>query len=749
MSFDLMTAFVRLRPKADDGFAQQAEREVSGPLENVGSKVFSIGKMAAVAATGFAVFKGADLFKDAVSGASDLNESLSKVNVVFDDLGPAVEEWASKAAFSMGMSKQAALEAAGTFGNFLQAMGSGQKPAQEMSEGLVQLASDLASFNNQNPEDVLLALRSGMAGEAEPLRRFGVNLNAARIQAEALRLGLAKAPVDMVKVEKATLTLDKVQAEATKTTKRYGESSHEAAEANNKVALAQEALDKALAGGQVVLDGAAKSQAAYSLIMKDTALAQGDFERTSDGLANKQRIVAAQWSDMKAKLGSGLLPIVQKAVGFGSDLMSAYNEGGVAGVFRKVGSSIQAAWPDIKAGFGQFAETAWTWVQEAAPKVLDALGRLIAGLGGWIQQHWPEISATFGRIASAVWGWVQKATPVVLRKIGDLLSALGDWVANTGWPWLVQHFKIWASALWEWVQEAVPPMLAKLGDLLAQLGSWIVDTALPWLGDHLGQWAVAFIQWVGDVLPDLLPKLLDMLVAIGEWILTTALPWLVEHIASWALAFVDWVATDALPNLLIALGKLGAALIGWIGEKALELPGELLSWVMSFLDWVASVILELPRKLGEIASKIWGWITDTALDIPKKALEIGKGLLQGLWDGVKAVWNGFANWWNDHVGSIGFKVPSWVPRVGGKEFSLPDMPTFHTGTSIVPGRIGQEVLAVLQAGERVVPIGGRSTAGGDGGGRNVVTIGKVELADGVSVQRFVSELEFRLRARAA
>ena len=47
---------------------------------------------------------------------------------------------------------------------------------------LVQLASDMASFNNTSVDDALLALRSGLSGETEPLKRFGIALSEVRLK---------------------------------------------------------------------------------------------------------------------------------------------------------------------------------------------------------------------------------------------------------------------------------------------------------------------------------------------------------------------------------------------------------------------------------------------------------------------------------------------------------------------------------------------------------------------------------------
>ena len=203
--------------------------------------------------------------KKLIDAGSNLEESMSKINVVFGDSAQTVKEFASTAASSMGISNQQALEAAGTYGNLLQAFGTTREKAAEMSTTMVQLAGDLASFNNVPVADALLAIRSGLSGEAEPLKRFGIAINDVRLKQEALALKLYD--------------------------------------------------------GKGQLSVLAKSQAAYALILKDSTLAQGDYSRTSDGVANMQRTLTATFQDISAELGTALLPAFKTLLGFVNDTL--------------------------------------------------------------------------------------------------------------------------------------------------------------------------------------------------------------------------------------------------------------------------------------------------------------------------------------------------------------------------------------------------------------------------------------------
>lgn len=299
------------------GMRRELERQTSGDLVaagRTGGKRYgdAAGREAALgfksrfsgAMRGFAplagLIGGASLvagFKSAIAGASDLAESTSKANVVFGEASASVRAFANDAAKSLGQSEAQALEAVGTFGNLLRSVGLAEQDAAKFSTTMVGLASDLASFNNTSVDDALIALRSGLVGETEPLKRFGVNLNEAALKAKALELGLSD--------------------------------------------------------GKATLDANSKAQAAYALIMEQTTLAQGDFARTADGLANQQKILSARWSEMTTALGQELLPATTGFVSFLSDKgIPALSEAG--GAAKDAASALNSLPGPVKAAAAAF-----------------------------------------------------------------------------------------------------------------------------------------------------------------------------------------------------------------------------------------------------------------------------------------------------------------------------------------------------------------------------------------------------------
>lgn len=188
-----------------------------------------------------------------ITASSDLTESMNKTAAVFGDSAVEVLAWSRDSAKALGQSRQEALEAAATFGNLFTSMGVGRGEAARLSKAMVELASDLASFNNVSPEEALTALRSGIVGEIEPLRRFGVSLSAAAVESKALEMGLAATSKELTEQDKIL--------------------------------------------------------ARYELILQMTGNAQGDFARNTNELANQQRIWAANMRNAAATIGDAFAPV--------------------------------------------------------------------------------------------------------------------------------------------------------------------------------------------------------------------------------------------------------------------------------------------------------------------------------------------------------------------------------------------------------------------------------------------------------
>ena len=215
---------------------------------------------AGIVATFYAINKAVDFIGTLTAAASDLQETQSKSNAVFGASAAAITAWSKNSATAFGMSRQAALESASSIGNMFKQLGAGETTAAKTSKQMVELSADLASFHNVagGATEVLNAMQSAFRGQYEPIQRYIPTINAAAVEQMALATTGKAATSELTRLEKAA--------------------------------------------------------AAQAIIMRDAGDAVGDFAKTSGGLANQQRILQANVTDLKAAIGESLLPVAEKIV---------------------------------------------------------------------------------------------------------------------------------------------------------------------------------------------------------------------------------------------------------------------------------------------------------------------------------------------------------------------------------------------------------------------------------------------------
>jgi hypothetical protein len=277
-------AYVTLIPVAK-GFQKTIAKELGG-TNNVGkmagdkagkgfgdgfSRGLKTAGLAAATAAALGAVAAGKFFSDAVSKASALNESINAVNVAYGAFASDVLALGDGVASRLGLTQVDFNQAAVRFSGFADTIAGSSGDVAGVVDQLTTRAADFASVFNIEVSEALRLFQSGLAGEAEPLRRFGINLLESEVNAFALANGIGE-------------------------------------------------VGRELTAGE-------KTQARYGLLMEETAKTQGDFANTSDQLANSQRIIKAEFADMSAELGMDLLPAVQDIVNiFAQDFMPVFKE---------------------------------------------------------------------------------------------------------------------------------------------------------------------------------------------------------------------------------------------------------------------------------------------------------------------------------------------------------------------------------------------------------------------------------------
>lgn len=257
MAFDAGSAVGRLviDPKEWKAGLNTATKEAEtfqSKMKKVGQSMQRIGGQLSAAVTLPLVGIGTLLVKT----ASDAEETNSKFNAVFRDQSDTVREWAEDFSESVNRATIDNIGFLATIQDTLVPLGFARDAAGEMSKSVVELATDLASFNNLPTEQVVRDIQSAIVGNTETLRKYGV--------------------------------------------------------VASQSAIIQEALNTGLIENKNELDATSKAQAIYQLLIKGTTDAQGDAIRTADSFANQLRGTQANAIDLATSFGEKLIPIVSR-----------------------------------------------------------------------------------------------------------------------------------------------------------------------------------------------------------------------------------------------------------------------------------------------------------------------------------------------------------------------------------------------------------------------------------------------------
>jgi hypothetical protein len=244
-------------------FDPKGLRQANAQFAKLSGSVSSLGRNFAVAGVALTAITAG--LARTVQTASSYAESINAVNVAFGKSAQGIIDFGKTAATTLGVSQVDFNNAAVRFSAFAERIvGSGGDASKFIAE-ISTRASDFASVFNIEVSEALQVFQSGLAGEAEPLKRFGINLLDSEVKAYAMANGIGEVGRQLTETEKV--------------------------------------------------------QARYGLLMQATGKTQGDFANTSDGLANQLRILTAEVSNTEIEIGNQLLPVMAELLPIVRDLV--------------------------------------------------------------------------------------------------------------------------------------------------------------------------------------------------------------------------------------------------------------------------------------------------------------------------------------------------------------------------------------------------------------------------------------------
>lgn len=322
-------------------------------LSQWGSSLTSAGMAASVAVSAPLMAIG----KKFTDMAMNAIESENLVAVTFGEYLEDIKAWSDELQTSLGLSGVQLRKQAGMLFTMFKSMGVVGPEAAEMSKQLSMLAYDMASFYNLDPEEAFHKLRSGIVGEIEPLRMLGINVNENIVKMKAWENGIGSLVMENGKL-KGTLTEQE------------------------------------------------KIQARLIAITDATADAQGDLARTIDSPVNAMRIFQQRVEELGLKIGSFIIPYIQKFTMFTQQLIAAFDKIPDSilklvvpfGIFLALLGPVLMGLGGVMKSLQFLSGTLVPMLQVASPWMLA-----IAAVALVIYANWDKLTALWGRIKDA-WG---------------------------------------------------------------------------------------------------------------------------------------------------------------------------------------------------------------------------------------------------------------------------------------------------------------------------------------------------------
>lgn len=532
--------------------ASDVPRDIAKDVENgsgattaagmgMGKKIFGgiVGAWAAIGATQ----KIGDFFTGAITGSSDLNETLSKSSAIFGDQASAIEAFGNSAAKNVGLSKEAAISAAAGFGDMFTQLGFAGDAAAAMSQQVVIAAADLGSFSNLDTADVAERISAAFRGEYDSLQQVIPNINAARVESEALAMTGKKVASELTAQEKATAVL--------------------------------------------------------AIVQQDGARAMGDFARTSEGAANKQKILTASFEDQQTKLGTVLLPLWTGFLGFLTDTAIPVLSAVVGWI------SQNAEWlAPLAAGLGIATAAVWAFnvALNANPimLIITAIGALVGGIL-WVatqttffQDVWTNVTTAIG----TAWQWLWDT---ILNPVFTAIGEAFNWIYNnvispivTG---IMVYVGLWAAIIqWLW-ESVISPVIGAIGQAFNWIYANVIAPVVAYIQAGIQAWGAVF-QWLYTAV------ISPVMSAVG-----TAFNWVWNSVISPVARFITGAITNIGNTVRSVFGGIGS-FIGSAFQAALSVVrgpiNGIIGLVNSAIRGLNSLRVTIPDWVPMVGGQTWG-----------------------------------------------------------------------------------------------------------------------------------------------
>ena len=500
--------------------------------------------------------------KQAIQTASDLQEVQNVVDISFGSMSAEVDKFAENAIKQFGLSKLSAKQFASTFMAMSNGMGVAAEAGKNMSLNLTALSADMASFYNVEQDVAFTALKSVFTGETESLKRFGIVMTEANLEAYALSQGITKSYSAMSQAEKVALR--------------------------------------------------------YSFVLNATKNAQGDFARTSNNWANQVRILKEQFKELAGIIGNGLLKVLQpliillnKVLGLAISVANAISQAFGGKKIKESSTSVgnmANGMSDIASG----AEDTSSGL-DSADKSAKKLKRTLAGFDqlNVLSTSDSGSSTSSGAGGGDITGLANTSYISTEEEVESGVSKADEYfkqVSDIYHKWFDNLPKLKINFDKEQAIEDIKSIGLDLLNILSGLGSFVITIGINLANDlDIGKLANDFLSLISSI-TKLASTVVDILEPAFVDLYNTALSPIVKWIGEKLSDAIQFV-TDIINDFADFLKEHKAGIQGWI-----DIIGKLVAVIWKVIEPIADAAWEIfkavLKQIYEIVKYCFGAFLD-------------------------------------------------------------------------------------------------------------------------------------------
>lgn len=409
----------QLRSDMDDVRRQvsgvgDAHDQMATKSESSLKKLIPSWKAVAVAVAGAITAIGAGSLELIEMGA-DADATSAKFNTIFSGMEGSTQAWVDNFVAATGRQKYATMDVLSDIQAVTTAMGVEKEAGVGMAEALLERSTDVAAFFNAQDPEVLEAIKSGLVGEMEPLKKYGVILSEANVQQELSNMLGAEGAKTATNAEKVQARVNIILAQ---TAAIQGQQNREAGSYQEQVKRLSATLSTTFA------DAGKKAMESMTGVLVSVNELMGD-----GGLVALQSVLET--------VAEGVAWVVVEVV----DIIRAFNEWGQSGLYDTLRNFADSILRNLTEMFGSAYQALQEFVGrgglerlgEAAKVVIDemtAVNRILSELG--VYKAFGEV---VGAIVTALLGFVDlvsytiiefnKFKRAVITTVADVLDAIG------------------------------------------------------------------------------------------------------------------------------------------------------------------------------------------------------------------------------------------------------------------------------------------------------------------------------------